>query len=230
MIDIYGIKITTELDRNEFNMLLNRTSLEKRNRISRFKFIQDARRCLFGDLIVRYVLCNKLNVKNGQLQFGYNEYGKPFLLEPSGFHFNMSHSGDWVVCGTDTKPVGIDVEFIKYVELDIAKRFFSTEEYDDLIHKDKTEEILKYFYILWTLKESYIKAAGKGLSIPLDSFSFTINNGDISIKTQNDFGPCYFFQKEIDERHIVSACALNAGFDQCIYVINVRQLLSLDTL
>jgi len=62
--------------------------------------------------------------------------------------------------------------------------FFSSAECFDL-HNLSAKEQIKYFYKLWVLKESYIKAQGKGLSIPLNSFSFGINNNQISLKNKN---------------------------------------------
>jgi 4'-phosphopantetheinyl transferase len=158
------------------------------------------------------------------LKFDYNEYGKPCILEPKDIHFNISHSGDWVVCAIDNKPIGIDVETIKPIDLNIARRFFTVEEYNHLMKKDEYNRI-RYFYMLWTLKESYIKAIGKGLKIPLNSFSFTIENGNVNINTQNEFGPCFFYQKEIDNNHIISVCALNKELMPDIEVIKMSQLL-----
>ena len=59
------------------------------------------------------------------------------------------------------KPVGIDVEKIKDINIKIADRFFSKEESGRFIQKEESER-LKYFFDLWTLKESYIKAETEG--------------------------------------------------------------------
>lgn len=205
MVDIYGIKILRQMDQDTFDNLLNLVAPEKRERINRFAFFEDAQRCLLGDLLARYAICNRFNIKSSQLKFGRNEYGKPILTEHKDIHFNLSHAGDWVVCAADNAPVGIDVEVIQPINFDIAKRFFTKAEYNDLMGQDEKNR-LHYFYTLWTLKESYIKAVGKGLSIPLNCFSFTIEKENIRLTTKNESVHCSFRKHQIDEKHIVSLC------------------------
>jgi len=113
-----------------------------------------------------------------------NNYGKPFIANKKNIHFNLAHSGGIVCCIVDNFPVGIDVELISPIDLDIAFNFFSSKECFNLSNLPANEQI-KYFYKLWVLKESYIKAEGKGLSISLNSFSFGINNNQISLKNRN---------------------------------------------
>lgn len=87
----------------------------------------------------------------------------------------------------DNLPVGIDVEQIKPIDIKISERFFSKQEFNKLLGKSYTERE-PYFYELWTLQESYIKAVEKGLSIPLDSFTIRINGGNITVcSKKNEF-------------------------------------------
>ncbi len=80
-----------------------------------------------------------------------------------------------MVAAVDATPVGVDVEEINPVDLSISEHYFTKDEHTDLMsHPDKTN----YFYTLWTLKESYIKILGKGLSHPLDAFSVKFENKD----------------------------------------------------
>jgi 4'-phosphopantetheinyl transferase len=227
MVDIYGIKIHKEINKIAFNNLLPLVAPEKKDRIKKFKFFNDAQRCLLGDLLARYVICNKLGIKNSQLKFSNNKYGKPVLLQPEGINFNISHSGDWIVCALDNKPVGIDVEIIKPIDFNIAKMFFTEVEYNDLMTKDDNER-LRYFYTLWTLKESYIKAVGKGLSISLNSFAIHIEYDNIWMNINKEFSSYFFKLYKIDKDHVVAVCSQNKEYSPKIKIVNLYQLLDLD--
>lgn len=212
MVDIIAIKIPSKVEEKLYMKLLAMTSPEKKKKIDRSRFIEDRYRCLLGDLIARYAICKRMNLSNNQLRFSNNPYGKPLLLNSKDIHFNLSHSGDWVVCSVDCFPVGIDVEEIKPIDYDIAKRFFSKEEYHDLMKKNEDKK-LTYFYKLWTLKESYIKAVGKGLSIDLSSFTFKISDSNISLRTQNKNERWSFIQDQLDKKHMISVCSTHDQFN-----------------
>ncbi|MCD6091871.1 MAG: 4'-phosphopantetheinyl transferase superfamily protein, partial [Bacteroidales bacterium] len=107
-----------------------------------------------------------------KIEFDYNEHEKPFLKGYPKAHFNISHSGDYVVVAFSDCAVGIDIEKNKGDRLKVAKRFFTKEELEDLFAYSGIEKQIDYFYQLWTLKESYMKAIGKGISMSLSSFSF----------------------------------------------------------
>jgi 4'-phosphopantetheinyl transferase len=100
--------------------------------------------------------------------------------------------------------LGIDIEQIKNNNDSIAERFFTTSEYEDL-KRLKEENRLYYFYDLWTLKESYIKCIGKGLHIPLNSFSFEIQNERVSlIPSDNSYN---FRRYDCFSEYRVAVCA-----------------------
>lgn len=92
--------------------------------------------------------------------------GKPYLKHFPGVQFNLSHSGPYGVCALSDTPVGVDVELIRPLVRDVAKRFFTETEQAWLSRRPPEE-----FFRLWTRKESFTKALGKGLTLPLDSFS-----------------------------------------------------------
>jgi 4'-phosphopantetheinyl transferase len=111
----------------------------------------------------------------GHLRFNYNQYGKPFLApEFSSYllNFNLSHSESMALYAiTRNMESGVDLERVRSdVEYEeIAKHFFSVNEVA-ILRTIPIEKKLEAFYRCWTLKEAYIKARGKGLSLPLDSF------------------------------------------------------------
>ncbi len=208
MPDTYLLKINKDLEKKDFDRLLCYVSEDKRERILRFHRFEDSQRSLLGDILARYAICKRSGAKNAELVFGLNEYGKPILIKPEGIHFNISHSGEWVACAIDDNPVGIDIEMIKPVDYKISERFFSEKEYLFLMNQPE-EMRLKYFYIFWTLKESCIKADGRGLSIPFDSFTIDLDGKGIILQDEkNVLGnkTHSYFEVEID-KYVLSICA-----------------------
>lgn len=117
------------------------------------------------------------------------------------------------------------MERIKDLNIKIADRFFSKEEVEDL-YKIKKSERLKYFFDLWTLKESYIKADGRGLNIPLNSFSFRVIDNEIIFNTQNNLKNCFFKRYKIDQYYKLSICSLTPKFPKTIEMTEGEVLLS----
>jgi len=226
MVNIYSIRIDSYIDSEIYDYLLQLVSEEKRAKIKKFKFLEDGLRCLLGNLLSRYAIIKRTGYKNNELKFSVTEYNKPILTEPDKSNFNISHSGNWAVCAISDAPVGIDVELIKTIELEIAKRFFTNYEYTCLM-KQSPADLLKFFYTLWTLKESYIKADGRGLSIPLDTFSIDVCNDQISLITNNELNSCYFRSFSLDERHIASVCSLTDDITDSIEEVTVNDLIQI---
>ncbi|NQX57965.1 4'-phosphopantetheinyl transferase superfamily protein [Paenibacillus qinlingensis] len=153
----------------------------KRDRIAKAKHPETALQMLAADLLLRYVLLEKFDLSHTECRIAADEFGKPYLLTQGDIHFNISHSQKWVGCVVDHEPVGIDVESVRSVDLDGIARYFSTVE-QEWLYSIEPHKRLNAFYELWTCKESYLKALGKGLSIPLKSFSILLHrNGTVSI-------------------------------------------------
>ena len=212
MIGITAVKITDSIDTVAFETLLKFVAPSKAERIRRFSKRIDAERSLIADTLARLLICRKLKIQNSQLKFCLNPYGKPLLESPPDLHFNVSHSGKWVVCCIDQTPIGVDVEEMRPVDYRIIERFFSKEEatvFFDL-SEEKREE---HFFDLWTLKESYVKAIGKGLFISPSSF------------TVKDKG-WFFKQYSIDMSYKLSVCAMGYNFPNTINILDLGAFLN----
>jgi 4'-phosphopantetheinyl transferase len=133
----------------------------RRENILRYKFKEDRIRSLGVGLLLLHIL-KKHGKENSKIKF--NEFGKLYITDDE-FQFNLSHSGNYAVCSFGLGSNGVDIEQYQKCDYDIAKSFFDQREYALIKEVGDT-----MFTRIWTLKESYIKAVGKGLSIPLDSF------------------------------------------------------------
>lgn len=110
------------------------------------------------------------------LSFRYSEYGKPILDGPFDLHFNVSHTeGVALIAFVRAHEIGIDIEKInpKPDVRRLAERFFSVRERHSL-EKLSGDELQAAFFRCWTRKEAYVKARGKGLSLPLHQFDVSV--------------------------------------------------------
>ena len=151
-------------------------------------------RGLVARAYLRHVLSSYTGVSKNprEIEFVRNEFGKPEMKnrDDHGITFNMTHSRGVVgVAVSSGRGIGIDVEAKerrtrKIDEMKLAKRYFSQYEIDMLAAVAPGEERRLLFVQLWTLKESYVKAIGRGIgaSPGLCSFSFSLNMDEKNIE------------------------------------------------
>lgn len=220
MIYQFAVNISTCSDR-QIQELYKILSKERKARISRYLSQKDRIRSVISETVLRYGLQKEMGMKNSDIRFGYGQYHKPFLENDKDIFFNLSHSGEWVYCGIADVELGVDVEYIKDGCIDIANRFFNLRE-SEYINEQPTFELQKeVFYKLWTLKESYVKAVGKGLNIKLDSFYFEWDGVYISIIVDGSVQKEYrFVSQKIDTEHWVALCFLDKNKEKIVNGIN----------
>lgn len=222
--EVYALKVGYKFPKSKFYSLIKCVQQEQRERIMKFRLYKDALRSLAADILIRKIIISKTGLKNSEILFKRNQYGKPCLKNIPNLHFNLSHSGEWVVCGLSNASVGIDIEEIKPIDLYIAIRFFAKEEIKDLFSLAESERLL-YFYDLWTLKESYVKALGKGLFVPLNTFTLKKDsNGTFYLKICDQKRDYYFRQFKISDSYKLSACSLRNKFTDNVYTFDMDRL------
>lgn len=149
---------------------------------------------------LRQLLAPLVGVAPQQIEFAHRSHGKPYLIGPaaqSGIQFNLSHSDDCGLIGWAVDcEIGVDVEKWRGMrdEAALVRRFFSDVEiaaYDALPEHNRTEG----FFNCWTRKEAYIKAVGRGLGLPLDSFDVSLESGQgarlLRTSTHCEVGRCW---------------------------------------
>ncbi len=149
-------------------------SNEERTRLEGLHFSRDRREYLVAHALVRQALSHFHPIPPAAWRFSHNPYGKPAIDPECGLHFNLAHSTDLTVCLISKRSeVGVDVEPYGhgFGILEIAKAVFSPLELAQLDSLDDTEKA-DHMLTLWTLKEAYVKARGKGFSLPLKTISF----------------------------------------------------------
>jgi len=164
--------------RNRYEELL---ADDERERYRRFVFDADRLRYLVAHALVRTTLSRYADVPPQAWTFSQNEYGRPEIDGPAHAprcRFSLTHThGLTAIAITATAAIGVDAEWIvtREYNLDIAQRFFAPSEAVALKALAPAEQ-RGVFYDYWTLKEAYLKAIGVGMSIPLQSFAFTLSD------------------------------------------------------
>jgi 4'-phosphopantetheinyl transferase len=181
-----------------YRALMSAAELQRQ---ARYRFERDRHRDLIARALVRTSVSRYLGGEPGHWRFHPGEHGKPELIgAPLPLRFNLSHSKDLVVCAVALQhDVGVDVEYTERGNdvLAIARHYFSRREVEDLFALP-AERQRDRFFDYWTLKEAYIKARGKGISLGLGNFSFDLTCSDeISIgfvPTLNDDAAAWQFR------------------------------------
>jgi 4'-phosphopantetheinyl transferase len=141
----------------------------EQQRAARFRFQRDRDRFLASRGLLRHILASYLNTPPERIRFGYAREGKPFLLEHPDVHFNLSHAEDVLVVGVARgRVLGLDVErmFSEAVMEEVSAAVLSNPE-RGLLEGLNAGERREWFVRLWTRKEAYIKADGRGMSLRL---------------------------------------------------------------
>lgn len=177
---------------------------------------------------MRTVLSKYTDVAPSAWRFVTNEYGRPEIDEPADarwLKFNLSHTkGLIALIVAKNREVGVDVEDRERTGrlLNVADRYFSPPEVEALRALPESEK-LDRFFLYWTLKESYIKARGMGLAIPLSQFSFAITS-DISIafdaKLDDDPDTWQFTAMSFGPRHALAAAVRRGPKDDVRLILH----------
>ena len=195
--EVHLWKLTLNASVERVEELCKLLSKDERNRAAKFCFARDSHRYIIARSILRRILGNYLGRAPTDLEFAYGRRGKPYLKpgtmpNASGtLEFNVTHSGDLALYAVSSnRAVGIDVEQIRnQVDcLQISRHFFAVEEWQKISRLPKVLQNMA-FYSCWTRKEAYIKAHGKGFSIPLDAFEVSLVAGEKSLLRSTAWNP-----------------------------------------
>jgi 4'-phosphopantetheinyl transferase len=167
-------------------------SADELARYGRYLVSHAAQTFLVARVFLRSVLSVYSTIAPADWRFETNPWGRPRIAAsaPAGLTFNLSHKPGCVVCLTGHgRELGVDVEDTAANRphvLELVERFFSPSEAAEL-RALPAERQVDRFYELWTLKESYIKARGMGLSLGLSRFSFSPRGSTASVRFDPGF-------------------------------------------
>lgn len=185
-VKVYIADVNELNDTKLFRQYYQECSPERKAKIDCLHFERDKKLSLGAELLLKVAL-QKEGFEYGTILLG--EHGKPYM---EGVCFNLSHSGDKVMCAISDHEVGCDVEKLKAFDMNIAKRFFCETEFEWIDNQDER------FCRLWTLKESFLKATGLGMKLPFHRFQMVMNAQPEGIQVIQDVMETTYYFKEYD--------------------------------
>lgn len=175
----------------------------------------------------RQIKADKIRSQSGKAQsvgvwILWERMKEQFQITETAPH-NFSHSGDYVLCSADIDSsqtwVGCDIEQIKPLNLRLAGRFYCPLEYQLILQQNTLAAQTELFYRFWVLKESFMKATGKGMAIDTRAFEFVLEDPPRLIKQPEAFPEKYYF-KEYELPGLsykIAVCSTDARSDPEIY-------------
>lgn len=169
------------LEEHDEKQLYDFLSDDEKERADRLKVELKKKQFIISRSVLRKIISNSINKPYDEIVFYYTEENKPFIkdkLNNKTIEFNVSHSEQCVLIAvTLDNKVGVDVEKIN-AKIDfesLSARFFSNKE-NEFLRSLQESKKLDAFYSIWTRKEAFIKATGKGIAYGLDNFSVCSDN------------------------------------------------------
>lgn len=224
MVDIYAINIQ-EIKRDTITDYdMKGISCERQERIHKLKFINDKKASLLAEKLIHYYMKNIC--KLSEYRIVTEDTGKLKLDNIDNLHFNISHSGDWVVCAFSNYEVGVDIEKIRDVDLNIARRYYNFQEYEKIICENNRLEQNNLFYLLWTLKESYLKNKGIGIKGLNSQLRFELGKCIIGYEKESMIHKL-FYTERFENDYYISVCYDKKDIiiqENVIKIISLKQL------
>ncbi len=183
----------------------------------KYRQLADRNRFVSGRLLIRHALTQHGFENVSLSDMLYSDYLKPYFDLP--FYFNLSHSGEYVILAVSLiSNVGCDIEFhnpdLNFSEFN---SFFTDDELSSILTSPLP---VKSFFDLWTIKESLLKADGRGMHFPPKS-----------LRLHNDYGfvgnkKIFFRCAELAEQYSTAiACTENFDSVQFVEVVDIIQVL-----
>ncbi|WP_243556255.1 4'-phosphopantetheinyl transferase family protein [Priestia megaterium] len=217
-MDIFLINIgkITEKQFNEMAASIDKNILKE---ISAIKIKQERDRRIASSYFLKILLRDKLNIPIESILIVENQYGKKKCKNSLNVHFNISHSGKWVVIAFSEYEVGVDIEEMLGIEFNEVIPFFTYEE-QEYLNSLKEDKKLG-FYRMWTAKESYMKYTGLGFNLDLNSFSVPLQeNGEVKSKDCTTDKRPLISSFLLDENYYISVCSNQVTKKNIIYINN----------
>lgn len=186
-------------------------SRDRQLKIEEMKAAGGRRSTLGAWTLVDHGLQQLYDLRQKNVTIAYGAHGKPYVKDRPDIHFNLSHSGDYVLAAFGPVELGCDIQMIGEAHRNdrIAARFFTEAEQKALAEGMD-------FYRIWARKESYIKCTGEGMACDLRSFDVVDDSGqmqetDVLSEVPDIHGLKTYFAEYDLSGYEMAVCYKNSG-------------------
>ncbi|MCH5249040.1 MAG: 4'-phosphopantetheinyl transferase superfamily protein [Lachnospiraceae bacterium] len=175
----------------EYEKAVGSVSDYRRQKIDKLKNAEDKKRSLAASIALNAAL-KEYGLEECMMEYELGKQGKPYFRNHPEIHFSLSHSGNYAICSIGPCEVGNDIERVRIGREKVAQRFFAKEELDWIYGTEvpRAKDLQEAFndcddkiFRIWTMKESFLKVTGLGMSLPLNEFAIMVaENGCIHIR------------------------------------------------
>jgi len=152
------------------NSVYEKLSEKRREKVDKIKNECSKKQSIGAELLLNTAVSEEMGKIKTPVLWDCGEYGKPYLTDYPDLHISIAHSGDYAVCALSDTEIGVDIQYMRDFNDSVMRRCFTSSETETVKNAaDKKSE----FYKLWVRKESFAKAVGKGLMLPLGEIPVT---------------------------------------------------------
>lgn len=182
MIRTYIINIRQLEKEALYRRTLESVSPYRMRKLGLIKNEEDKRRSLGASIALSEAL-KEYGLEEREMEYETGRQGKPFFRYYPEIHFSISHSGDYALCSIGDDEIGSDIERVRSGRERVAERFFAEEELVWIKEASDMKESEARVFRIWTMKESFLKVTGLGMSLPLKDFAVIMEgNGNIGLR------------------------------------------------
>ncbi len=212
MIHTYYADIRCLENETLFRERVKQLSPYRQQKIAILRNDRDRNRSLGAGLLLDHGLA-VYGLQERSVEYDIGQWGKPALKYHPEICFSLSHSGDYAICTIGDRPVGNDIEHVREGRLKVANRFFAEEELAWLYEAETEEERTGRMFRLWTMKESFLKVIGRGMSLSLKDFVIRMDEESGRARVRHSFDAKYYYMREYGEidGYCTAVCAQESG-------------------
>lgn len=226
---IFAVELDLDEELHRYKRLAPLLTVRRRQQIQGFHREADRVRSAFAGVLSQYAVAQFSGLGLGEMTVAFAPNGKPEIATTARIHFNLSHAGCWVVCIVDRTPVGVDIERIRPISAEEYAAACTPAEIEILERQRTEQDRARMFCRIWTVKESYLKATGAGL---------TANLADLTVRFDADGSPSIVSTAigGIDHRWVLQQCTTQDSYvmsaasgraENLVDVVDVDRLYSL---